>query len=1004
MLCTNKKYIETFNLFDLIEDKKINLYYFFTESIKEILSKFSNSISDTRKFLKVFADDFFIKISNENNQIFKDETYNISLYVPIELFDKKTNSIKKFNLFICNLPFLFENHCFWINGIPKILHQQIVFDPSLFLESTNSETVQASFYDEKQEIYLQITLDENDNLHFSNHFNKFNHTINIFIDKPFQISEKTRQLLNNKFNIEIPHKVLFLTKTDVLKIKDYIRNVKKHKSLIPDLDDLENKSLKYLNEYLTKIICYNLELITNSLKKNINDVKVNNLFNVLDKIRQNNISFDIDELFSNSDVSLPIEQINPLSELSQQRKVLNLKKQEGNENISLDIRNIHYSSFGRLCPIDTPEGGSAGLITSLTTVALINKFGWLQTPLVFNKNNKEIISGNIKFYNVKNEELKVIKFANNQNILFSLNFKSNIKIAKEFSETTLTNVKSSFLSYLQVFSVACSNIPFLEHNDGNRILMGANMQKQAVPLLFPENTIVSSGIEEIIATSTNVIKSLSNGIIIYCDSSKIIIKTQTNKKLIYFLDKIKPTFNETVINNSSALWIGEKVFFGQVLVNGFSIKNSELSLGTNLTVAYMNWDGFNFEDAIIINERLLKNDKLTSLHCKTILIELTEFEEIHHFNKTFASYFSKNKLNCFGITTKNRQISKGDIILVKKSINDVDQQDKLIFVESDFDGYISNIELKIPFVDSKVDEKIEYHNKVLKIDVLQQRKICVGDKLSGRFGNKGVISRIVSEIDMPFLLDGTSVDILLNPLGIPSRMNVGQIFETILGFVGTNLKTRYRLLSFDECFGKHSSKILINQKLKENKFFQRKSYSLLSNNFDKNYVVDGRSGELMDNPVLVGRTYILKLFHLAQDKLTSRTVGPNSLLTNQPLKGKKLKGGQRLGEMEVWALEAYGASYSLHEMLTFKSDDIFLNNKLVKVLEKDFIFNQLNYSKSLFILDLDLKSLGFDLSLNVDDFNNNSQNPFDVLNEFKRRDILVAAKKLLRRVYSKYES
>lgn len=1040
---TQKLFIEALNFFDLTEDKKSNLYYFITESIKKILNEFSILISNKYKVISIYANDYFFKFPKKTEQTFSDETYNISLYVPVEINSIKTNVIKKFNLFICNLPLILNNNSFWVNGIPKVIYQQFAFDPVVFIDPKNTENIQLIFYDDKQEKCLQISMDDNERLYFTavdpiltnaTHFssdklktiNRFlffntynkNRTLresgektkfsinketllsNInFIDS-FKLTEKTRNKLNAKFRTLLPSNTLYLTKLDISKIKNLISKVKKYEMLIPDLDDLENKSIKYINEYLTSIIYYNLKFIEDHLK-NENETN-NNVFYLINKIQQNNISFEVDELFSNSDVSLPIEQVNPLTELAQQRKFLNLKKQEGNENISLDIRNIHFSNFGRLCPIDTPEGDSAGLITSLVTLALSNKFGWLETPEFYLKNGKEIINEKVRFNGLHNEDLKTVKFALNQQRFFSVNLKENIKIDKEFSETNITNIDSTYLSYLQVFSLSCSNIPFLEHNDGNRMLMGANMQKQAVPLLFPENAVVSSGIEEIIASSSDVVKSLSSGNVIYCDSTKIIVKTQNNKNLIYFLDRIKPTFNETIINNVSCCWIGEKVYFGQILANGFSIKNSELSLGTNLTVAYMNWDGYNFEDAIIISDRLIKNDKLTSLHSKTILIEILDSEEIYYINPSLCAYATKNKLTNFGIISKNKNIKVGDILIVKIITSDENAK-RLVFVESDFDGYISNIELKTPETKTQTNLKIEYHNKILKLDVLQTRKIQVGDKLSGRFGNKGVISRILPEVDMPFLLDGTPVDILLNPLGIPSRMNIGQIFETLLGFVGINLHRRFKLLSFDECFGKYASKVLVNQKLKENKLFLKQAHFLLNDNGDKTYVVDGRSGEIMDNPVLVGKTYILKLFHLAQDKLASRTIGPNSLLTNQPLKGKKSKGGQRFGEMEVWALEAYGASYTLNEMLGLKSDDIFKNEKLEKILEKDKIFDQINYSKSLFVLDLDLKALGFDLKLNIDNFIKNTSYSTDILSEFKSQDILMPAAELLKNIYSIYE-
>src|SRR5690606_34468497 len=401
----------------------------------------------------------------------------------------------------------------------------------------------------------------------------------------------------------------------------------------------------------------------------------------------------------------------------------------------------------------------------------------------------------------------------------------------------------------------------------------------AVPLIKPQQPVVASGLEDILAHSALTIKSLTTGFIIYSDATKVIVKTPSNHRLIYYLDKLKSTFNGTVNNSTINLWPGEKVYFGQILANNFSISNSELSLGTNLTVAYMNWDGFNFEDAIVISDRLVKQDTLTSLHIKSLLFEINDGEDFFVLNQNSQKTNKKiNNLNKYSVVKVGSVVHKGDILLIKGpkdfNINLNKKEEGLVVIETDFNGIIQTVAIQDSDISIKFNNNIGIHKKTVKIDILQTRKSQIGDKLSGRFGNKGVISRIVPETDMPFLVDGSPIDVLLNPLGIPSRMNIGQIFETLLGIIGSDLNKRFSILSFDENFSKHASRILINEKLKESILFSGDVLRNTNPIIDKRFVIDGRSGEFFDNPVLVGRSYILKLYHLVEEKITSRTLGP----------------------------------------------------------------------------------------------------------------------------------
>jgi len=1014
-----KNKINTLYIADLLENRKTSLYNFFNTKLKDELSKIKKIIKENKNIFYLYPEEYFFKFPNTKfNTKLKNENINISLFIPAEIYNTEKKIIIKTDIFICNFPLLLNNNVYFINGISKIIHQQLIFDPGFLLNKKENKS-QAYIYDENQNTQLVIEKTNNitkyklnpiknslliENFLLNKKPNKnitkkdYNLLNLSFLAYKTKISKSVRYKINKRLNICLPLNLLHLTPIDISHITKKVNSLQLKIEEITNLDDLETKTIKDLDFYYLNIIKKHIEQISFNLEDK--KTKSINIATLLKSFKTDSISSDIDEFFSNSDVSLVTDETNILSELAQHNKILNLKKKEGNKNISINIRNIHPSIFGRLCVLETPEGESAGLINNLTLLSSINCFGLIETPLYTIKNNKKISNESIHFADVSNEKLYKLSYNLNKIKNYSTLIKKNIKKNNNLYEEKNTKINKSFFSYLQVFSMSCSNIPFLEHNDGNRILMGASMQKQAVPLLYTENAIVCSGLEDILAFSSNTIKALSDGVVNYVDNIKIIVENKNKNKLIYFLDILKSTFNETVIQQKSDCWCGEKIFFGQILTKGYSIKNAEVSLGTNLTIAYMNWDGLNFEDAIIISDRLIKTDKLTSLHIKTIILEIESNEQICFLNKQLLQQqYLINNLNHFGLVKKGLYIKEGDILLIKEKQNDIIKENKsYIFVESDLNGYVLNIE----FIDNDIIKEEEHctllNKKQIKIDILQKRKIKIGDKLSGRFGNKGVISRIIPEADMPFLQDGTSVDVLLNPLGIPSRMNIGQIFETLLGFVGSSLNKRYKILSFDETFGQDATRILINQKIKESKIRINKNYSSI-NNLDKTLIIDGRTGEFMDNPVLVGRSYILKLYHLSEDKITSRLTGPTNLITNQPVKGKKSKGGQRLGEMEVWALEAYGASFTLNEMLNMKSDEIFKSNNLFELLNNDLIFDFINYSKSLFIFDLDLKALGFNLKLNIPDFNSDIIKQTNVVDTYKKTDLLKDSNLLFNNLY-----
>lgn len=1080
----NNNNIATINFFDILEDKKSIFSNFLINKIKVTFNKFNNIINTKNIKYTFLFNDFYFKIND--NYIFSDfslSNLNLSLYIPIIRYNKKSKKNLVTTLFLANFP-LFNNFgYFYINGTEKAILQQLIFDPILFFEkyfdANKNYNIIAKIFNES-ELHLQIKYNTLLNSKYSNFsfltkdnieyplslllliFGLNKNILNIIIkdtteinkifnnidekitksqafillnilfknnnndnienmidlfdlyNQNFSITKKMRYKLNKKLNINIPLNIKFLTKFDFIKIVEKLILISNYKTTEDDIDSLLNKSVVDLDIFLDKILEFNLE----NIKEQINLTKLKtNKKKIIKNLKYNNkISHQIDEFFSTSDISIVSECTNPLAEIAQKRKILNLIKQEGKNNIPIDVRDIHDSIHGRICVIETPEGQSSGLISNLTTLSLTNIFGFIETPFLNILNNNILINTKFTYLTVEEELLFKISFLNLKvsSKFFIFNKKINSKYKENFylKEKNFNNKK--YLSYLQFFSLSCSTIPFFEHNDGNRVLMGANMQRQAVPLLFPQKPIVSTFLEELIAQSVYSIKSLTDGFVTFVNNEKIIITNNLNQKLIYFLDTLKETPLETVINHNSNVWIGEQIYKGQILTNGFSIEKEELSLGSNLTIAYLSWEGFNFEDSVIISDKLVLNNQLTSLHIKTISIELNSNEILDYFLPNIKNFEERNLSN-FGLIKKGSYVLINDILVIKKKlIQNYDLSEEGIafknnesnftYIKSDFKGRVLDIRIQSPFNIKKNNESeenniIKIQNTIINIYILQIKKIKTGDKISGRFGNKGIISKILPKKDMPYLLDGTPIDIILNPLGIPSRMNLGQLYEGLLGFSGSILKKHFKLLSFDESFGKKASKILISQKLKE--IYIKKNFKFLYNQYSpgKNLLIDGRTGEIFDNPILVSSSYILKLFHLVDEKITSRAEGPNSLLTQQPVKGKNLKGGQRMGEMEVWAIEAYGASNTIQDLLVTKSDDIFFNSNLSNIISSDNIFYSSNYSKAALIFNYDLRALGLDLNIISLNINDSQEINLNLPEKIKNIDLNISSKVLLESIF-----
>jgi len=692
----------------------------------------------------------------------------------------------------------------------------------------------------------------------------------------------------------------------------------------------------------------------------------------------------IREFFGSSQLSQFMDQTNPLAELTHKRRISALGPGGLNrDRAGFAVRDIHPSHYGRICPIETPEGPNAGLIGVLATHARINSYGFIETP--FHK----VTNGYVDFENPpvyltadQEDDFQLapgdIPITEEQCIGSDV---VPVRYRQEFITTKKDQVDYLAVSPIQVISIATSLIPFLEHDDANRALMGSNMQRQAVPLLYPESPLIGTGLEAQAARDSGmVVVSYQNGKVSYVSADKICITDSEGKETSYYLQKYQRSNQDTCINQRPCVWLGEEVIGGQVIADGAATEGGELALGQNILIAYLPWEGYNYEDAFLISERLVYNDVYTSVHIEKYEIEARQTklgsEEITREIPNVGEY-ALRKLDENGIIVIGSWVETGDILVGKvtpKGESDQPPEGKLlraIFGEKARD--VRDTSLRIPnggrgrvldvriFTREKGDDLPTGANIVIRVYVAQSRKIQVGDKMAGRHGNKGIISRILPRQDMPYLPDGTPVDLVLNPLGVPSRMNVGQIFECLLGLAAENLNKRYKIVPFDEMHGAEASRVLINEKLMQTKNLTEKDWIFDLRHPGKVTLLDGRTGEQFDNPVTVGISYMLKLVHLVDDKIHARSTGPYSLVTQQPLGGKAQHGGQRLGEMEVWALEAFGAAYTLQELLTVKSDDMQGRNETLNAIEKGKPIPRPGTPESFKVLMRELQSLGLDI-------------------------------------------
>jgi DNA-directed RNA polymerase subunit beta len=908
-----------------------------------------------------------------------------------------------------------------------------------------------------------------------------------------------RSQLNSTLQLDLPDFISQITSFDILKILQILFDLVCFgvNDCIPEVDDLNNKLVQSVGEmlqsqmeqifknYISKIK-YDQFLFEKRLKTVIlspfkptvrvlssereytlfgkfktTETFVGKLKPDLGFIKPSTISKRIFNFFLIDSSSQYLDQINVLSELTHVRKItlFTLTDDLTRHQISKVIRDIRASQYGRICPIDTPEGANAGLIGALALYGTINKFGYIETPFYF------IADGFLQVFQlpvfVQSEAQKEITFSFCDSGMFvnTLLTTNYVFYIDEVSFSLIQKEKINFITFspLQLLSLGIALVPFVEHNDANRALMGSNMQRQALPLLFPKKPIIGTGLE--LNTTFNsglVIKSYKYGKVANLASKFIQIQSlETAEVITYFFQLYRILNHGSYLCQQPLVWPGEIVFKGQIIIDGPNTLEGELALGQNLLVAYMPWEGYNYEDAIVINDRLIINNCLTSIKIESYDLPFFVSPTDHYpnnielsakrdnkegFKASYERYVSfpdkkpvkesaeereeRNKqiklktpaerkkikeqerkekefkekelsnqkrlelenlewtvtpeLTKDGVARPGTFLNGGDILLRQGNF-DVPTAFEYIF---NHDKPLDRYSICLPrtsqgriinmvglgrwddSVETDTDNLKQFIFYAIRVYIASIQKIQVGDKLSGRHGNKGIIARILSASDMPYLSNGVPLDLLLNPLGVPSRMNVGQMFETLLGLAGEKLGTRFLVSPFDEIYGNEASRILINQKLKEAAVKTNLSCIYDSVYVGKQLLCDGRTGEYFDNPITIGRSYILKLFHLVEKKLTARSTGKYTLMFEQPSEGSKVNGGQRFGEMEVWALEAYGCAYNLQELLTTKSDNIYTRDLLLLNLELPHRFSKVvpEIPETSLLLIRYLNALGLDIS------------------------------------------
>jgi DNA-directed RNA polymerase subunit beta len=919
-----------------------------------------------------------------------------------------------------------------------------------------------------------------------------------FSDKRYDLGGVGRFRINRKLKLDIDMDTKILTREDIIAIIGYLIELINSKTDVDDIDHLSNRRVRTVGEQLSAQFSVGLARMARTIRERMN-VRDNEVFTPVDLINSKTLSSVINSFFGTNQLSQFMDQTNPLAEMTHKRRLSALGPGGlSRERAGFEVRDVHYTHYGRLCPIETPEGPNIGLISSLCVYAKINELGFIETPYRdVNEGRVNLNNEQVKWLTAEDEEFLTVAQANaplNSDGTFT-NPRAKSRLGADYPFEEVTKVQMMDVAPNQIASIAASLIPFLEHDDANRALMGSNMMRQAVPLVKPEAPIVGTGLEaQVIKDSRILIVAEGDGVVEYVDANEIVIRyiRSDEEKFVSFDDDVKryelpkyhKTNQNTTINLVPIVRKGEKVVKGQVLTEGYGTKNGELALGRNLKVAFMPWKGYNFEDAIVISEKVVQEDIFTSVHIDEYILEVRDtkrgMEELTSDIPNVSEEATRN-LDENGLIRIGAQIKPGDILIGKitpKGESDPSPEEKLLrAIFGDKAGDVKDASLKAgpslegvvinkklftraikdrksktvekPLID-KIDadfnrasddlkarlvdklfilvngktsqgvkdylnvdiipkgakftlkqlQEIDYlnvnpnkwttdkkkndsikqllHNYIIKykeidgiykrkrynitigdelpagivrlakVYLAKKRKIRVGDKMAGRHGNKGIVAKIVRQEDMPFLADGTPVDIVLNPLGVPSRMNLGQIYETVLGWAGRELGMQFSTPIFDG-----ASQDEINS-LTEKAGVPRNGTT---------YLYDGGTGERFDQPATVGMIYMLKLGHMVDDKMHARSIGPYSLITQQPLGGKAQFGGQRFGEMEVWALEAFGAAHILQEILTIKSDDVIGRAKAYEAIVKGEPMPMPGIPESLNVLLHELRGLGLSINL-----------------------------------------
>jgi len=917
-----------------------------------------------------------------------------------------------------------------------------------------------------------------------------------FSDKRYDLGEVGRYRLNKRLHVQSDETSQVLTKSDIIRIVQYIIELLNSKANVDDIDHLSNRRVRTVGEQLYAQFGVGLSRMARTIRERMN-IRDNEVFTPADLINARTLSSVINSFFGTNQLSQFMDQTNPLAEITHKRRMSALGPGGlSRERAGFEVRDVHYTHYGRLCPIETPEGPNIGLISSLCVYAKVNHMGFIETPYRLVKDSK--VSDDIRYMSAEEEDNIII--AQSQ---IEMDEKGNITedLVKARAQGDFPRVAKNEINFMdvapnQIVSLAASLIPFLEHDDANRALMGSNMQRQAVPLLKSEAPIVGTGIEQRAAVDSRALMvAKGNGIVDYVDGNSITIRYERNSDqelvsfdsnvVTYRIPKFNRTNQSTCVNLKPIVKIGDKVEEGTILVEGYSTERGELALGKNLLVAFMPWQGYNFEDAIVISEKIVMEDVFTSIHIDEYELQVRDTkrgqEELTSEIPNVSEEATRN-LDISGLIRVGSEVREGDILIGKitpKGETDPTPEEKLLrAIFGDKAGDVKDASLKAPpsvrgvVIDNKLfskdrketgkgktnekkllgdletkynenisdlnklmleklmrvlgenksssvknkyneevipsgrkfsekslsglnfndlnpndwtsDEGINrlikdlFHNykrrfneidgrykrdkyqisvgdelppgiiKLAKVYVANKRKLKVGDKMAGRHGNKGVVAKIVRQEDMPFLEDGTPVDIVLNPLGVPSRMNLGQIYETILGWAGRKLGVKFATPIFDGATAEEVNEELVKAGLPA---------------YGRTYLYDGQTGDRFDQPTTVGIIYMLKLGHLVDDKMHARSIGPYSLITQQPLGGKAQFGGQRFGEMEVWALEAFGASHILQELLTVKSDDVIGRAKTYEAIVKGDNIPTPNIPESFNVLLHELRGLALEITL-----------------------------------------